>query len=93
MEDPKRVIIGAANILNDYLEIKMAIPRELTYYELADEIRKRNIPEPLKTKLVEFFEKMAFEEYTDNIQHEEAGKVLSFVEKVIDELSKWTIIR
>ena len=93
INDREKMIIGVASVLNDFLEIKFRIPRELTHRELVEEIEKRDIKDiALKNELLDFFKRIEVEEYTGHLEEEDPDEVTSLAEKVINELSKFKFI-
>ena len=89
LEDKKKLVIAAAAVLNDFLEVKLGIPRELTHNELANELEKREMKdELLKNQLIDFFRRLAVEEYTDRLDMEDPDEVVNLAEMAINELSK-----
>ena len=86
--DDKTKVIATATVLNDFLEIKFRIPRELTHGELVEELAKMNIRnEELKNSLMDFYKRLEIEEYTGRID-EDPEEVLRLAEQTVKELSK-----
>ena len=89
IKDSKKIIIGAAAILNDFLEITFGIQRELTHFELVKELEKREMKNlMLKNQMIDFFKRIALEEYTDKLDLEDPKAVINFVENSIIEMTK-----
>jgi len=63
IDDERKRIIMAANVIKEFLEVKFKIREELTYAELIERMDVLQLPSELKTELKNFFEKMIFYEY------------------------------
>lgn len=83
---PKESSIKTAHVMKGYLEYKMDIEREMTYKELADELKEKDVRSESMEELLDFFYTMNKAEYTGNISSE-VEEVIDVAEQTVKELS------
>jgi hypothetical protein len=67
MSDERKKTILSAQVLKEYLEVKLNIDRELTYYELLEEVDKNvAVDGSYKDRLRDFYERVSTQEYSDS---------------------------
>ena len=88
LKEERRAIIGVAYVLKQFLQVRFKIPREVTYHELAEEIKGKNIDTEIKGSLMDFFRKMPIMMYAKVPLNESLPKAYNLAEKTINELSE-----
>lgn len=88
IKDEKKSIVGVAYVLKEFLQIKFKINKELTYRELLDEIKGRDIKKDIKDQLLDFFKGISMSLYAGVRDHESFSKAYNLAEKTINELSR-----
>jgi hypothetical protein len=87
IKDERRALIGVAYVLKQFLEIRFDIKREVTYHELVDELKPRDIDRELKEQLMDFFRRMPVMMYARVPLNESLPKAYNIAEKTINTLS------
>ncbi len=87
IKDERRALIGVAYVLKQFLEVRFDIKREVTYHELVDELKTRDIDRELKEQLMDFFKRMPVMMYAHVPLNESMPKAYNIAEKTINKLS------
>jgi len=88
MKSKKDQVVACAHILKQLLEVKLRIPKSLTYSELIGELEKSKEAIPMKEELIDFFRRMSVEEYADGLEKEEPGFAFKLAKEAIEKLTK-----
>jgi IMP dehydrogenase len=88
IKDEKKAVVGTAYVLKEFLQIKFKINRELTYRELLEEIKGKDINKEIKDQLLDFFKRISINLYSGIKDHENFSKAYNLAEKTINELSR-----
>ena len=87
LREERRAIIGVAYVLKQFLQIRFNINREVTYQELVEDLKGREMDNELKTQLTEFFRRMPVMMYARVPLNESLPKAYNIAERAISELS------
>jgi hypothetical protein len=87
VREERRAIIGVAYVLKQFLQVRFNIPHEVTYHELVEELKGRDIDNELKNQLMEFFRRMPVMMYARVPLNESLPKAYNIAERAINELS------
>lgn len=88
IKEERRAIVGVAYVLKQFLEIRFEIPHELTYRELIEEIKGKDIEKELKNSLLDFFKRLSIRMYARLPDKERFSEAYNLADKTINELSK-----
>lgn len=88
IKNEKKAIIGVAYVLKEFLQVKFGISSELTYREIIDELKTRDIDRQLRNQLIEFFKEMSIMVYAHIPEKENFSKYHSLAKKTINELGE-----
>ncbi len=84
--EPKEASIKIAHVMKGYLEYEKDIKREMTYKELADELRDRGVESQSLDKLLDFFHTMNKAQYTGHIDSN-VDEVVDAAEQTVKEMN------
>jgi hypothetical protein len=87
LKEERRAIIGVAYVLKQFLQVRYNIAREVTYHELVDELKGKEMDRELKEQLTDFFRKMPAMMYAKVPLNESLPRSYNLAERVIKELS------
>ena len=87
IKDERKATVGVACVLKEFLEINFEIPRELTYIELIQELREREMDSKLRSSLINFFKKTSIMMYANIEGVANYNQAYNLAKKAIDELS------
>ncbi|RLI92175.1 MAG: hypothetical protein DRO95_02855 [Candidatus Altiarchaeales archaeon] len=87
IKDERKAIIGTAYVLKQFLEVRFKITRELTYLELVNDLKNREIDDELKRKLIAFFKRIAIMVYANVPQMDTFSSAYGLAERTIKELT------
>lgn len=87
LKEERRAIIGVAYVLKQFLQVKFNIAREVTYHELVDELKGKDMDRELKEQLMDFFRRMPVMMYAKVPLNESLPRAYNLAERVIKELS------
>ena len=87
LKEERRAIIGVAYVLKQFLQVRFNIEREVTYHELVDELKGKDMDRELKDQLMDFFRKMPAMMYARVPLNESLPRSYNLAERVIKELS------
>ncbi len=86
IKEERKAIVGVAYVLKQFLEVKFGIPHELTYIELAQELRSREMKPELRESLITFFKRTSIMVYANMPKMDNFSRVYNLAEKTINEL-------
>jgi len=81
----KEAIIKSAHVMKGYLEFQKEIERELTYKELAEELKDDDIE--VINQLGDYFNRMSEDQYTGKLQGYDSEEMVELSEKTVKKLS------
>ncbi|RLJ07742.1 MAG: hypothetical protein DRP16_02885 [Candidatus Aenigmatarchaeota archaeon] len=84
IQNKREAIVSAVHVLKEFLEIKMKIAEQLTYEDLIEELKKRNIDPQLRQEMIEFFNRINIEEYAIGLDKESFENVYNTVIEFIN---------
>ncbi len=87
IKEERRAIVGVAYVLKQFLEVRFDIPIEVTYHDLIEEIKGKDMDKELKDQLLDFFRKIPVIMYARVPVKENLPKIYSLAEKTINRLS------
>ncbi|OYT27169.1 MAG: hypothetical protein B6U97_02175 [Candidatus Altiarchaeales archaeon ex4484_96] len=87
MRDRRKATVAVACVLKEFLQIKFGIERELTYMELIQELRERDISKKLRNSLIRFFKSTSIMMYANIEGAANHGEALNLAKRTVEELS------
>ncbi len=87
MRDQRKATVAVACVLKEFLQIKFGINRELTYIELIQELRERDMDKKLRDSLIRFFKSTSIMMYANIEGVANYNKALSLAKNTVKELS------
>ena len=87
IKDERKAVIGVAYVLKQFLEVRYRIPHELTYLELINDLRNREIDDELRDTLIKFFKRISIMVYANIPPMDKFTAAYNLAEKTIRELT------
>jgi len=87
MRDQRKATVAVACVLKEFLQIKFDINRELTYIELIQELRERDMDKKLRDSLVRFFKSTSIMMYANIGGIINYNKAINLAKSAVKELS------
>ena len=87
IKDERKAVIGVAYVLKQFLEVRYRIPHELTYLELINDLRNREMDDELRNKLIKFFKRISIMVYANIPSMDKFTAAYNLAEKTIRELT------
>ena len=87
VKEERKAIVAIAYVLKGFLEVVFEVPGELTYIELIQDLKERNLDNKLRKSLIKFFKTVSIMTYADFEETVSYHQACNLAKRTIDELT------